>query len=239
MSYRWNPWHGCHKITPGCQNCYVYSIDEGYGKNGGDIGKNKDFSAPISKDRNGSYRFHSGETVQTCFTSDFLLEEADDWRADAWKIIKLRSDLSFFFITKRISRFKECIPSDWGDGYPNVTVGCTVEDQARAEERLPIFLKAPIRKKLIICAPLLEKIDLSGFLCDWVDELSVGGESGKNARICDYDWVLSLREQAVNAGVSFTFHQTGSNFIKDGVLYKIPRQMQLEQAKKAEIDWKK
>ena len=99
MSYRWNPWHGCHKITPGCQNCYVYSIDEGYGKNGGDIGKNKDFSAPISKYRNGSYRFHSGETVQTCFTSDFLLEEADDWRADAWKIIKLRSDLTFFFIT--------------------------------------------------------------------------------------------------------------------------------------------
>ena len=86
---------------------------------------------------------------------------------------------------------------------------------------------------------MLEKIDLSGFLGDWVDELSVGGESGKNARICDYDWVLSLREQALTAGVDFTFHQTGSNFIKDGLLYKIPRQIQLEQAKKAGIDCKK
>ena len=158
MSYRWNPWHGCHKITPGCQNCYVYSMDEGYGRNGGDIGKNKDFSAPISKGKNGAYKFHSGGTVQTCFISDFLLEEADDWRADAWKIIRIRSDLSFFFITKRISRFKECVPADWGNGYPNVAVGCTVEDQAIAEERLPIFLKVPIQKNLLFARLCLKKL---------------------------------------------------------------------------------
>lgn len=49
-----------------------------------------------------------------------------------------RPDLHFLFLTKRIHRFLERVPSDWDQGYDNVTVGCTVEDQASADTRLPI-----------------------------------------------------------------------------------------------------
>ena len=71
-----------------------------------------------------------------CFSSDFLIEEADDWREECWTMMAERSDLDFIFLTKRIDRFLQCIPDDWNDGYDNVTVGCTVENQAMADHRL-------------------------------------------------------------------------------------------------------
>lgn len=55
--------------------------------------------------------------------------------------MKERSGLHFLFLTKRIERFMDCIPDDWGDGYENVTVGCTIENQDRADFRLNIFSK--------------------------------------------------------------------------------------------------
>lgn len=155
MSVRWNPWHGCHKITPGCQNCYVYRIDSRYDRDSQIVQKTKNFSAPIAKRMDGSYRIEPGQTVYTCFSSDFLVEEADDWRLEAFEMMKLRSDLVFFFITKRIDRLQQLLPPDWGEGYPNIVVGCTVEDQQRANERLPIFAQLPIRKKIIICGTFL------------------------------------------------------------------------------------
>lgn len=103
------------------------------------------------------FRIPPGERVYTCFTSDFLVEEADGWRAEAWEMMRLRRDLEFFFITKRIGRLREQLPPDWGDGYENVTVGCTVENQAAADLRLPLFLETPLRHRVIVCAPLLER----------------------------------------------------------------------------------
>ena len=79
-------------------------------------------------------------------------------------MIKQRRDVTFFIITKRIHRFAECIPDDWGDGYDNVHICCTCENQKAADFRLPIFLEAPIKQKSIICEPLLEQIDLSRYL---------------------------------------------------------------------------
>lgn len=93
--------------------------------------------------RGGEYKLQPGTMVYTCFTSDFLLEDADAWRPEAWAMMRARADLVFLFITKRIDRFAEALPPDWGDGYPNVVVGCTVENQAMAEYRLPIFGMRP------------------------------------------------------------------------------------------------
>jgi len=55
-------------------------------------------------------------------TSDFFLEEADEWRKEVWEIIKKRPDLKFWLQTKRAERVEECLPKDWGNGYPNVRV---------------------------------------------------------------------------------------------------------------------
>lgn len=236
----WNPWHGCTKISPGCKYCYVYRQDEMYGSeiSSSECRKTANFNLPIKKKRDKSWKIESGKIVFTCFTSDFLLKDADEWRPECWKMIKQRSDLWFFFFTKRIDRFMECVPDDWGDGYDNVIVGCTVENQAMADYRLPIFLSLPIKHRSIIVAPMLTAIDLTPYLNDTIEEVSVGGESGIDARPCNYDWILAVREQCIAKGIAFRFHQTGARFIKDGKMYRVPRRFQLSQAHKANIDYK-
>lgn len=232
----WNPWHGCHKYSDGCKHCYVYRMDEMYGRDSSVISKTKAFNLPIQKNRAGEYKLKEDGYVYTCFSSDFFLEDADPWRAEAWDMIRRRQDLNFFIITKRIERLHVELPSDWGDGYKNVTICCTVENQDRADFRLPIYNEAPIRHKSIICSPLLERIDLSKYLNPSIEQLVVGGESGLEARVCDYDWVLDLRNQAERAGIPFHFQQTGARLKKDGRVFFIPRKYQHEQARKANID---
>lgn len=136
----WNPWHGCQKISPGCQNCYVYRRDGQFGKDSSLVAKTASFDLPMRKNRQGEYKLQStGKIVYTCMTSDFFLPEADPWRAEAWQMIRQRSDLHFAIITKRIHRFTQALPEDWGEGYPNVTILCTCENQEQADKRLPIF----------------------------------------------------------------------------------------------------
>lgn len=233
---QWNPWHGCHKISAGCQNCYVYRIDASFDRDSSVVSKTIDFNLPLKRKRNGEYKIPSGDLVYTCFSSDFFLEDADEWRSEAWRMMRVRTDLHFFIITKRIHRFHERLPEDWGDGYENVTICSTVENQDRANYRLPIFLSLPIRHKAIICEPLLEKINLSVWLDPSIEEVTVGGESGRNARICNYNWVLDLRNQCIKKKVSFYFKQTGAKFVKDGRLYLIKRENQHSQALKAGIN---
>lgn len=236
----WNPWHGCTKISTGCKYCYVYRQDEMYGseKSSSKVTKNADFSLPVKRKRDKTYKIASGTIVFTCFTSDFLVEGADEWRDEAWAMIKERGDCMFFFFTKRIDRLRECLPSDWGAGYDNVIVGCTVENQDRADYRLPIFRNLPIKHKAIIVAPMLERVDLSDYLDGTIEEVSVSGESGMDARVCNYDWVLDVRRQCVERDIPFSFHQTGARLIKNGRLYRIPRRFQIAQARKANIDYR-
>lgn len=232
----WNLWHGCRKISPGCKNCYVYRGDERYGRDSSKVVKTQNFDLPIKKDRHGVYKTPSGETVYTCFTSDFFIEDADIWRPEAWNIIKQRPDLNFLVITKRIGRIYEALPVDWGAGYDNLAIYSTVENQQTVEQRLPILNKAPILHKGIVCEPLLERIDLTGFLGPWIEGVVVGGESGNDSRLCDYDWILDLRRQCVEAGVPFTFKQTGRLFKKNGRIYTIERKNQHAQARRAGIN---
>lgn len=239
LSADWNPWHGCTKISPGCKYCYVYRQDELYGCTDSSslCRKTGNFSLPLKRTRSGEYKLPSGKIIYTCFTSDFLLEDADCWRQECWDMIKKRSDCRFYFFTKRIDRLEKCLPFDWGDGWDNVMIGCTVENQDRADFRLPIFLSLPIKHRTIIAAPLLEKIDISQYIGEKTEEVSVGGESGTEARICRYEWVLDIRRQCIEKNVPFRFHQTGANFVKDGKLYHIPRSHQISQAQKADIDF--
>lgn len=235
---RWHPWHGCRKLSEGCRHCYVYRMDARNDKDASEIKKNvSTFHLPVSKNRKGEYKYPSGTEFSTCFTSDFFLKEADEWRPEAWKMIKERSDCRFFIITKRIDRFERCIPDDWGDGYDNVMICVTAENQKMADYRLPIYLKLPIKAKGIICEPLLEKIDLSVYLTSDIQSVTTGGESGQDARVCQYDWVLDLREQCVKSNVSFYYHQTGAKLMKNGRVYHVPKDKQNEQATRAGIDF--
>lgn len=238
MSISWNPWHGCHKISEGCRHCYVYRQDAQHAKDSREVVKTAAFNRPVRRSRDGRFKIPAGEMVYTCFTSDFLVEEADAWRSEAWEMMRLRHDLRFFFITKRIDRLIKVLPPDWGAGYENVIVGCTVENQEMADFRLPKLLAAPLHHKLIICAPLLGPLDIAQYLTPGIEEVSVGGESGTEARPCNYDWVTDIRRQCIEADIPFCYHQTGARLVKDGRLYRIRRQWQHAQAHKAGIDYK-
>lgn len=234
----WNPWHGCTKLSAGCKNCYVYRRDSASGleRPSSECRKNAAFELPRQKKRDGSFKIASGTTVYTCFTSDFLLADADEWRLDCWRMMREREDCRFIFFTKRIDRLAACLPPDWGDGYPNVTVGCTAENQQTADYRLPIFRALPIRRRLIVVEPMLERVDIARYLDASIEAVTVGGESGPDARRCCFDWILDLREQCARAGVAFRFHQTGARFVKDGREWHIDRRYQISQARRADID---
>lgn len=237
MEVTWNPWHGCTKYSEGCRYCYVYRQDEMFGRDSRECRKTNDFNLPIKKDRKGNYKIPSGSLIMTCFSSDFLLSDADLWRDECIKMMRERSDCMFYFFTKRIERLNFKVPD-------NVIVGCTCENQKMADYRLPIFKKLDIKYKTIVLAPMLEKMDISRYLGDDIYEVNVSGESGsypqiraQQIRALDYDWVLDIREQCIKANVNFGFHQTGARFIKDGKEYMIERKYQISQAKKANIDF--
>lgn len=232
----WDPWRGCRRYSEGCRYCYIHKGCMKRGIDPENIIRTDKFYAPVLKNKSGEYKMKSGQNVYLCFSSDFLIQEADEWRGECWQIIKERPDLHFIFLTKRIERFMDCIPSDWGSGYDNVTVGCTVENQDRADYRLAIFRDLPIRHKNIICQPLIERIDLRPYLKD-VELVIAGGESDINARPLDYEWILFIRSQCIENNVSFEFRQCGTNFIKDGKKYRLNVRDLCSQAKKADINY--
>lgn len=231
----WDPWRGCRRFSEGCRHCYIHKGDARRGVDTSHIVQTDHFDAPVQRLKNGNYRMKPGQTVYLCFRSDFLLEDADAWRPECWGMIKERSDLAFLFLTKRIHRLRECLPEDWGEGYPNVTIGCTVENQQTAMERLPLFASLPIRHRNIICQPMLSSIELEPYLAG-VELVVAGGESDREARPLDYAWVLSLREQCRRYGVHFQFRQCGTHFIKDGKEYTLQTRDLCSQARKAGID---
>lgn len=231
----WNPWRGCKKYSEGCQYCYIHKGDLKRKVNTNEIVKTKDFYKPVEKLKNGNYKVKAG-IVYLGFSTDFLIEEADGWREECWEMIRERTDLTFLFLTKRIDRFLKCIPKDWKDGYDNVVVCCTIENQKNADRKLAIFKELPIKHKCITAQPLLENIEIEKYLDD-IELVVVGGESDPDARPLDYAWVLNIREQCIRKKVDFEFRQCGTYFIKDNKQYKIQTKDLGKQAKLAKIDY--
>lgn len=230
----WNPWHGCHKCGPGCMNCYVYHQDAFRDRNSSVVVRNTtNFDLPLKKNRQKAFKVPPGATLATCFTSDFFIEEADDWRGEIWDMIRKRSDVYFLIPTKRIARFSRCVPEDWGEGWDNVAIAVSCENQAMADARIPFLLDAKISHRLLFISPILEYVELGRYLeSGLIEQVSVGGESYENARTCDFDWVRRIRETCLKYGVTFDFHQTGANFVKDGKRYRIKHRDEHDQARK-------
>jgi protein gp37 len=120
----------------------------------------------------------------------------------------------------------------------NVRLGVSCEDQATADARIPLLLQTPAAVRFLSLEPLLGPIDLDSESasgchalgcgndecccgdepitrlsgnCRGVDQVIVGGESGPGARPMNPDWVRSIRDQCVAAGVPFFFKQWGEH----------------------------
>ena len=118
--------------------------------------------------------------------------------------------LDWQLLTKRPQTVQRLAP--WGENWPtNVWLGTTVEDQDRADVRLPILLRVPARVRFLSCEPLIGRIDLSALVrhereIDWV---IAGGESGPGARPMDPSWIRSLRDFSRQLRIAFHFKQWG------------------------------
>ncbi len=219
----WNPWHGCHRVSEGCEHCYMYFLD---GKRGIDtslVYRTANFDLPVQRDRKGNFKLKSGMQIYVCLSTDFFVEEADEWRPDVWKMMRQRPDIAFRLLTKRAHRIQDCLPDDWGEGYPNVMISVTCENQRRADERLPILLSIPAKHKGFMAAPFIGPIDASRHLASGeIEEVLCGGENYDGARVCRFEWVESLSRQCIENEVTFNFIETGTVFEKDGKTYRIP-----------------
>ena len=236
----WSPWHGCIKISEGCAHCYMYFLDKVHGnKNGSEIYKTKNMRYPLMKNKDGSYKIKSGEQIRVCMSSDFFLEEADSWREEAWDIMRIRKDVVFFLLTKRADRIQKCLPKDWNDGWENIFLNVTCENQQRADERIPILLNIPAKHKGIMCAPFIGPITIEKYLVEGqLEQVIVGGENYDGARACHFDWVKSLQKECVNHNVKFCFIETGTQFVKDGKTYILKsKDLQAKMAYKSKMNF--
>lgn len=217
----------------------MYYLDSLRDKDGSEIYRTKaGFKYPLSKYRDGTYKVKSGEMIRVCMTSDFFLEEADPWRDEAWQIIRQRSDVKFFLLTKRPERVADHLPWNWGDGWENVMFNVTCENQKRADERIPILLDLPFKHKGIMCAPYIGPVSIRKYLpAGQIEQVLCDGENYGGARPCHYEWVKLLRDECEAYNVTFVFCGTGRRFVKDGKLYKLEGSVQSEQAYKSGLSY--
>ena len=137
--------------------------------------------------------------VKLCFSSDFFIEEADEWRDGCWDFIRRRKDCIFVTTTKRPERIKDSVPSDWGDGWEHIYISISIENQEMADIRLKHFLEAPVKHREVFCSPLIGPISLGKYLdTGLIKCVNVGGEMAPKAdvRPIEYEWVKNLYLEA-------------------------------------------
>jgi protein gp37 len=209
-----NPWFGCSSVSAGCRYCYAEALDIRMGGDHWGPGKTprtmspSNWAKPLKWQREASA---SGirRKVFTGSMCDWAAVEAPQSERDRlWELIRKTPMLDWQLLTKRAERIVECLPSDWGQGYPNVWLGVSVENISSGVPRIPILRDIPACVRFLSCEPLLEDLgalDLRGI--DWV---IVGGESGPHARPMQGDWVESIQKQCDEQEVAFFFKQWGS-----------------------------
>lgn len=210
----WNPWRGCTKISPGCKNCYMFTQQARYGQDPSIVQRTKTWGAPIKWQKEAEAAGIQ-ELVFTCSWSDWFHVDSDPWRADAWKVIKDCPNLIFQVLTKRSERIVQNLPSDWGNGYPNVWLGVSVENRKHGLPRIDHLRTIPVVVRFLSVEPLLE--DLGAVNLSFIDWVIVGGESGPGWRPMDHAWVRNIRSQCREQGATFFFKQSAAPRTEMGI----------------------
>jgi protein gp37 len=221
------PWFGCARISPACDHCYAEHWTVGrFHKASWGARAERVRSAASSWQKpqawNRAAARHGGALFVFCSElSDVFDNKAPDaWRTDLWRLIRATPALVWPVLTKRPQNVRRMLPGDWGDGYPNVWFGISVENQREAARRLPLLCRIPAARRFVSAEPLLEALDLTPWLgaVDWV---IAGCESlpGKRpGRPTDLAAVRSLRNQCQAAGAAFWLKQLAV----DGKVRELP-----------------
>ncbi len=233
--HTFNPWWGCTKVSPACDHCYAEAWDKRIG--GGHWGPHADrrtfgdkhWGEPLRWDR-AAAEAKTQRRVFCASMADVFDNAAPDGALDRlWQVIRATPRLDWQLLTKRPQNIRKMLPPDWGDGYENVWLGTTTENQEEADRRIPYLLSAPARVRFLSCEPLLGRISLRA---DWVRGklhwIIAGGESGAKARPSHPEWFRFLRDQCVSAGVAFHFKQWGNWSPEGGEKAYLTKRIQLE-----------
>lgn len=214
----WNPWHGCKKVSDGCKYCYMFRDKDRYGQVPTNVLRSKsNFNDPL--------KWIEPQLIFTCSWSDFFIEEADPWRAEAWEIIKNTPHHTYQILTKRPERIKECLPDDWDRGYKNVWLGVSIENQLKMPQRLMEISIIPAKVRFLSMEPLLGPISFSyshiasDLFLHKIDWVIIGGESGNDTgkylyRECHASWILDLIKTCKTAAIPVFVKQHGTYISK-------------------------
>jgi protein gp37 len=219
--YTFNVVWGCQKVSEGCKHCYADTLASRFGYSvWGPQADRRVFSPAYWRqplrwnqeaEAQGYTRLVFCSSMADVFEDHPTVEQE---RQKLWPLISQTPCLSWLLLTKRPQNILQMVP--YGSCWPtNVWVGTSVENQCRAEERIPALLRVPAMVRFLSCEPLLSSLDLTSSL-SFLDWVIAGGESGPSARPMNPQWVRDLRGQCQRAKVPFFFKQWGGRYHSSG-----------------------
>lgn len=196
-----NPWLGCLKVSPGCNACYAESFVTGRMKlpvwGPSKTTERKRTSAanwkkPLAWNRAAA---KAGKCTRVfCASLADVFEDHPQvapWRVELFALIEATPHLDWQLLTKRPENLQRFLPQAWlEEPLPHVWLGTTVEDQKRANERIPHLLATPASVRFLSCEPLLEAVDLNPPRCQYCRD---GGEVVEG----DPPWCVRCDSEAV------------------------------------------
>jgi protein gp37 len=233
----WNPVTGCTKVSPGCDHCYAEGIARRFA---GTKAFPQGFDVTLRPERLGDpLKWRKPRRVFVNSMSDLFHQDVpNDFIAQVWAVMAATPQHTYQVLTKRPARMRSLLLNAFDNNFtdflaaelfrlheiggivqwplPNVWLGVSVEDQKRADLRIPALLDTPAAVRFLSCEPLLGHVDLESALnrfnlsnvgLGWV---IVGGESGPGARRMELDWAQHLVGQCQQSGVPVFVKQLGS-----------------------------
>jgi protein gp37 len=216
--HTFNPWLGCTKVSPGCDHCYA----EAWSKRSGLVTWGNSprrrttelyWRGPAKWNAAADEfeRIHGRRQRVFCASLGDVFDNQVEprWRVDLFELIAKCPRLDWLLLTKRPQNIVKMLPSDWGDGYRNVWLGITAEDQKHFDQRWPHLRRVRAIVKFISYEPALGplRLPLKGPFPNW---LISGGESGGGARRMKPQWVRDIVVECRRAGVALFHKQWGS-----------------------------
>jgi protein gp37 len=223
-----NWWWGCNRVSEGCAHCYAEVLAKLFSKGRCVWGKHgvRWIRENAKRDaRKILARAATATERQRVFVNS-MSDTFEDHpglvaaRYDAFGFMEAHDEVDWLLLTKRPENIRRLSPSLWLENWPaHIWIGTTVENQQCADHRVPELLSIPAKVRFLSCEPLLEGVDISAYLPNYVGDFPqrmdgihwviCGGESGARARPMHPNWAARLRDQCQEAGVPFHFKQWG------------------------------